>query len=80
MGRDDRDARDPVIEKPDPDKCPDSHTCTRRPGKAAEVACRVVILEDQLEEAPRLSAAHRKAAPATRAGPVCWHASTHPLW
>ncbi len=35
---------------------------TRRPGHPIEAACRIVILEDQLEEARRINAEYRRAA------------------
>ncbi|MFD9659974.1 MerR family transcriptional regulator, partial [Streptomyces mirabilis] len=36
-------------------------------GTPIEAACRIVILEDQLEEAQRINAAHRRAAESANA-------------
>ncbi|MGW7126352.1 MerR family DNA-binding transcriptional regulator, partial [Streptomyces sp. NPDC054901] len=37
-------------------------------GTPVEAACRIVVLEDQLEEAQRMNAAYRRAAAEASAG------------
>ncbi|MGY0065381.1 MerR family transcriptional regulator [Streptomyces sp. QTS137] len=39
-------------------------------GTPVEAACRIIILEDQLEEAQRLNTAHRKTASAAQVDPA----------
>ncbi|MFD6879791.1 MULTISPECIES: MerR family transcriptional regulator [unclassified Streptomyces] len=39
-------------------------------GTPIEAACRIVVLEDQLEEAQRMNAEHRRAAAEASAGPA----------